>query len=54
MSFYSKYNFRASNLSIYFQYGHIDKYIDRYANKYMVFTTEGFLKVAVESWTEWD
>ena len=26
----------------------------RYSDIYMVFTTEGFLEVAIESWPEWD
>ena len=28
-------------------------YMDIYIY-YMVYTTEGFLKVAIESWSEWD
>ena len=28
------------------------RYID--INIYMVFTTDGFLEVAIESWAEWD
>ena len=29
-------------------------YIYMYIHTYMVFTTEGFLEVAIESWPEWD
>ena len=29
-------------------------YIYIYIYLYMVFTTEGFLEVAIESWPEWD
>ena len=43
-------------LYIYILYIYIYIYIHTYIHTYihMVFTTEGFLEVAIESWPEWD
>ena len=35
-------------------YIYISVPLSLYIDIYMVFTTEGFLEVAIESWPEWD